>query len=257
MPNNPETIQVSLFDDMTAAYAFAGLQRTAGDYSRRSRSNQRGCGGKATMIYLSGALRAELIGERKDIGIMMGFRSDGKFYGKSARFNDCLWAADNGCFTNPDLHVGDYLQWLAKMKIYQETCLFATAPDVVGDADETWKRSKEILPSIRDLGYPAALVAQDGIENKPIHWDEFDCLFIGGSTEWKLSHNAFWLCREAIKNGKWVHMGRVNSFRRMLIARFAGCHSTDGTQLAFAPDQSYAQLTKWMDFIESQPVLSF
>lgn len=209
------------------------------------------------MIYLSGALKAELIGQRKDVGIMMGFRGDGRFHGKTARFNSCLWAADNGCFTNPDLDVQKYLEWLAKMKPYQQTCLFATAPDVVGDAKETWERSKDVLPSIRDLGYAAAFVAQDGIEDQTIHWDAFDCLFIGGSTEWKLSGNTFWLCREALTHGKWVHMGRVNSFRRMLQARFAGCHSTDGTQLAFAPDLRYAQLQKWLDFINNQPVLNF
>jgi len=203
-------------------------------------------------------MQAERMGERKDVGLMLGYRKDGKHFGKRSRFSEILWAADNGCFKQPDIDPEKYLDWLYSLKPFQETCLFATAPDVVGDALETWERSKNVLPAIRALGFPAAFVAQDGIEHwSAIPWDSFDCLFIGGTTEWKLSSDAFWLCREALKNGKWVHMGRVNSFRRILIARFAGCHSTDGTQLAFAPDKRYDQLKKWLDFIERQPVLNF
>jgi len=208
------------------------------------------------LIYLSGRLQAKKIGERKDIGIMLGYRKGKLSHGRSHLFN-VLWAADNGCYTNPDLNVDSYLAWLNVLREYQETCLFATAPDVVGDSQATWKRSKDILPIIREMGYAAALVAQDGIEDTMIPWDAFDCLFIGGSTTWKLSNNAFWLCREAIKQGKWVHMGRVNSFRRLLYARFAGCHSTDGTQLKFAPDRRLYQLEKWLDFIAAQPTLNF
>jgi len=209
------------------------------------------------MIYLSGRLQASKIGNRLDIGIMVGYREKGALCRGKAHLERVLWAADNGCFTNPNLNVEKYLGWLKNLTDYRETCLFATAPDVVGNAKETWARSKDVLPQIRALGFAVALVAQDGIENSPIIWDSFDCLFIGGSTEWKLSTNTHWLCREAISHGKWVHMGRVNSFRRMLQARFAGCHSCDGTQLVFAPDRRLEQLERWLDFIKGQPTLNF
>lgn len=208
------------------------------------------------MIYLSGRLKAEKIGERHDIGIMLGYREGSLSHGKT-HLEKVLWAADNGCFTNPNLDVDKYLAWLNNLREYRETCLFAVAPDVVGDATATWERSREVLPQIRDAGYAAALVAQDGIEDTTIHWHTFDCLFIGGTTEWKLSNNVYWLCREAIKEGKWLHMGRVNSYRRLLRARFAGCHSTDGTHLVFAPDKRLEQLERWLDFINTQPVLNF
>lgn len=208
------------------------------------------------MIYLSGRLSVEQIGSRPDIGIMLGYREGSLSHGRR-HLNKCLWAADNGCYTNPDLNVENYLAWLQNLTEFQETCLFATAPDVVADAKATWERSRDVLPQIRALGFPAAFVAQDGIDNEPIHWEAFDCLFIGGSTEWKLSNNTYWLCKEAIKEGKWVHMGRVNSFRRLLRARLAGCSSTDGTQLAFAPDKRLEQLERWLDFMKAQPVLNF
>jgi hypothetical protein len=48
-----------------------------------------------------------------------------------------------------------------------------------------------VLPKIRALGVPAALVAQDGLEDMidKIPWDSFDVLFIGGSTAFKLLHH--------------------------------------------------------------------
>jgi hypothetical protein len=36
------------------------------------------------------------------------------------------------------------------------------------------------------LGYPAAFVAQDRWDETATPWDEFDVLFVGGSTEFKL-----------------------------------------------------------------------
>lgn len=209
------------------------------------------------VIYLSGTLKAKEIENRLDIGLLIGFRPKGDFNGQASHVDRVLWGADNNCFNDSDVKVEDYLNWLERMSPFQENCLFANAPDVVGNFKATWERSRDVLPEIRKRGYPAALVAQDGIENQHIEWDSFDCLFVGGSTQWKLSSNAFWLCRQARKQGKWVHMGRVNSKRRMLQGRFAGCNSVDGTYLKFAPDKNLANLTKWLDFINNQPTLDF
>lgn len=209
------------------------------------------------MIYLSGALKAEQIGKRKDIGLLLGFREKKDFFGKTNKLHEVFWAADNGCFTNPNLNVADYLVWLKKMSKWKETALFATAPDVVADADATFERSKDVLPKIRELDFPAAFVAQDGIENKTIHWDTFDVLFIGGTTEWKTSDASFWLIKEAKRKGKFVHVGRVNSLTRLLWARLAGATSADGTYIAFAPDKNYRNLTRWLDVIKTQPAMEF
>jgi hypothetical protein len=68
---------------------------------------------------------------------------------------------------------------------FTSRCLFATAPDVVGDAQATLRRAY-MLGWIRYAGLPAALVAQDGLEHLATPWDDFDALFLGGSTAWKL-----------------------------------------------------------------------
>lgn len=89
-----------------------------------------------------------------------------------------------------------------------------------------------MLERIRAIGYPVALVAQDGLEHQPVPWDDIDALFLGGTTTSKLSAAAADLTDEAHACGLHVHMGRVNSRRRLRHAAAIGCHSADGTQLA-------------------------
>jgi len=119
------------------------------------------------------------------------------------------WIADNSAYTGH--YPGDdrYLAWLAARTVHRGQCAFATAPDVVGDAAATWARSRPVLPRIRALGYPAALVAQDGLEDLGIDWGLFDGLFLGGSTAWKLGPAAARLAAHARSLGLHVHMGRV------------------------------------------------
>lgn len=167
-----------------------------------------------------------------------------------------VWAADNGCFAKGDsFDVTRWLDWLGKMRRWQSTCCFAVAPDVVGDAAATLDRSRPHLTTIRDLGYRAAFVAQDGLEILPVPWDAFDCLFVGGSTAWKLSEAAYGLMAEAKARGKHVHAGRVNSLRRLQAMRDAGADSADGTFLAFAPDKNLPRLLRWLRHLDQQPSL--
>lgn len=162
------------------------------------------------------------------------------------------WCADNGCFGKG--YPGDeaWLKWLGDMSIDADTCLFATAPDVVADAAATLDRSRPWLPYIRYLGYPAALVGQDGLENLEVPWDEFDVFFIGGSTEWKLGPAAAVLAKEAKVRGKHVHMGRVNSLKRFRYALSIGCDSVDGTYLTYGPRTNLPKLLKWVETIRKE-----
>lgn len=205
------------------------------------------------MLYLSGAVRPELLG-RADVGIMITPNM-----GNQPDLSVTPWGADTGCFSQS----GDrgfmlmaYLDWLKTMRPYQSTCLFATAPDVVQDARQTWGRSRDVLPLIRDLGYPAALVAQDGIGKTLIDWSAFDALFIGGSDGFKTSAVCRWLCVEARQRAKYLHMGRVNSLRRMRLAESLGCDSADGTFIKFGPDVNVPKVTRWIETMRQQPQLT-
>ncbi len=157
---------------------------------------------------------------------------------------EITWAADTGCFTRPYEHDA-YFGWLAKQN--PDSCLFATAPDVVANWAATMELALPILPLLRAAGYKAAIVLQDGCDSVP--WDSVDAVFIGGSTGWKLGWQAYNLAVEAKARDKWVHMGRVNSWRRAFKAASWGCDSVDGTYLAFGPDKLRPHLEKWMEIL--------
>jgi hypothetical protein len=156
------------------------------------------------------------------------------------------WCADNSCFGVGYPGDSRWFRWLCTRLWCQPSCLFAAAPDVVGDGVASLARSRRYLGSIRDLGFPVALVAQDGMERLDVPWDDFDVLFIGGTTEWKDGPQALALARQAQALGKRTHLGRVNGWRRYRYALQHGFDSVDGTLLTFAPDQNLAQLQTWI-----------
>lgn len=176
------------------------------------------------------------------------------------------WCADNGCFGKGYPGDAEWFAWLERNADRSDSCLFATAPDVVGDADATIERSRPWLPKIRALGYPAAFVAQDGLMcwggvdgplvtygfQSSIAWQEFDVLFIGGSTEWKLGAHARVIVAGAKRRGKRVHMGRVNSLKRLRYAVSIGCDSADGTFIAFGPDKNLSKMLDWLAVVRAE-----
>lgn len=153
---------------------------------------------------------------------------------RSLRENHALWAGDNDCFNG--FNIDAFLMMLWNHRDVRKRCLFITSPDVVGNAKKTLFRFLLWAPVIRLMGYPVALVAQDGLENLPIPWFAFECLFVGGTTEWKLSQEAVSLVREAKQHGKWVHIGRVNSQKRIRFCYGAGADSFDGSGFGMEPD---------------------
>jgi hypothetical protein len=168
------------------------------------------------------------------------------------------WAADivgmNGNHT-PE----QGLDWLSRLPTAR--CLFAVSPDAYPDAAESLRRGLEYAPIIRELGFPVAVVAQDGAERMDWPWDAIDCLFIGGEKrapswrEWKESDAAAGLARRARDAGKWVHMGRVNTMRRLRRARLMGCLSVDGTKIAFGPDINVVELVRFLRVLDNTPPL--
>lgn len=203
----------------------------------------------------------------------------------------CLWLADNGCgpdknglpgtgYPGPERYLG-LLQdlWAEEGSDFCDPdtsgALFAVAPDVLGDAAATLARSARMLGWIRHIGFPAALVAQNGLEHLTVPWADLDVFFLGGSaecvpcgyvrppelaqklarcpycrgklTEWKLGHAARDLVADAKRRGLWVHMGRVNSLKRLRYAALIGCDSADGTYLVRTrnPDKYLPVVLGW------------
>lgn len=136
------------------------------------------------------------------------------------------WAADNGAFVGFDSE--KFRRFLAAIAL-KPSCLFVACPDVVGDARKTLDWFGQWCLEVRATGQPVAFVGQDGAEDLDLPWKDFDAWFIGGSTRWKLSQASADLAVEAKARGKHVHMGRVNSMRRLRIALRFGCDSCDGS----------------------------
>lgn len=164
-----------------------------------------------------------------------------------------LWAADNGCFAS-NFKEDKWKSWLEKPHP-RAGCLFATVPDVVGEHDSTMLRWRKLNTYVRSLGYPVAFVAQDGATESNVPWDEMDVLFIGGTTSFKQGMASGILAKAAQEKGKWVHVGRVNSMKRLMHwSKLA--HSSDGTHLAYGPSKKVAEVKRWVESLRMATQLS-
>lgn len=146
---------------------------------------------------------------------------------------EMLWAADNDAYAAWD--EDRYLRMLeAIRRTEQWRLLFVTLPDVVGDWEATRERWDWYTPVTE--GLPRAYVLQDGQPASAVPWSSTSAVFVGGSTEYKLSLAASELVAEAKRRDLWVHMGRVNTRRRIRYAKAIGCDSIDGTQASMFTD---------------------
>lgn len=150
-----------------------------------------------------------------------------------------------------------WFAWLEGRPWDRALCRFAVAPDVIGDAAATLARATPWLPRMKAAGYPTAYVAQNGFDPDVIPWDVVDVLFIGGDDAFKLGPDGAAAASSARARGKRVHVGRVNSLKRLRYAIAIGGDdvTADGTFLAFAPDHNLGRLARWMDAVTGEPTL--
>jgi hypothetical protein len=177
------------------------------------------------------------------------------------------WAVDNGAFSGFDPE--SFRRLLGRVR-GRPRLLWVACPDVVGDCHGTLASFEQWQGEVAEAG-PVAFVAQNGQERLSLPWDRFDCLFIGGSkecagcrfvrpkesrddhcphcgrelTEWKLSNAAWDLGQEAKRRRKWLHLGRVNSRRRLRYAWSMNADSTDGSSASMFGDKYIHKYLKW------------
>lgn len=127
---------------------------------------------------------------------------------------------------------------------------WAVLPDIV----EGGLRSLEFSMSWRaQLGDPCPwlLAVQDGMEVadvRPLVGARLG-IFVGGSTAWKVATAGTWgqLAHDA---GCWLHVGRVNSARRIRVCAAAGADSFDGSSVS-----RYAETLPLLDAARRLPDL--
>ena len=212
------------------------------------------------MLYLTGASNPGAISaaaQYLNLGLMLQPLSH---YEQQMRHYQHV-GIDNGCFSKGGQFDGwAFLKWIDRLS-YRDRCRFVVAPDVfhpdadfdgmvkgetVSIAEKTLDRSQPYYSAIRARGYPVALVMQNGLQYLDIPWSNIDAVFVGGTTDWKLSLEACLIIREAKSQGKWAHMGRVNSALRLRKAADMGCDSADGTYLKYGPDTNLKNLKDWL-----------
>ncbi len=179
------------------------------------------------MIFVAKSLPTLSKYRQRNIGRLLSPRSYERA-GDTARAG-FLWAADNDAFNG--FSKSRYMMMIDRIAEVPG-CVFVTVPDVVGDHDATLESFRVWRPVLRDYGLPAAFVAQDGCRPDLVPWSEIDSLFIGGTTEYKLGTDAASVATRAKSEGKWIHMGRVNTHRRIQYAAAIGCDSIDGSSVS-------------------------
>lgn len=198
------------------------------------------------IILINGGPRLNRFGYDQFLGRLVSPRSGNRIQPGET------WAADNDAYG-----AWDEQRFLAMLKRIEgiPECLFVAAPDIVADARATMDRFWNWRYEIVGRGLPIALVAQDGLEDMEIEWIAFDALFIGGTTEWKLSACAADLARESKSRGKWLHVGRVNTRRRLRQAYDIGADSIDGTGWSRFPDHYLRTMIPFMRSLHAQQLL--
>lgn len=160
------------------------------------------------------------------------------------------WAVDNAAFSGFSVDAYSVLLGRVFRKLMTDSSLapplWVTAPDVVGNSDATLRLFEQWQPLLAERGLPIALVAQDGLTCVAVPWESIACIFIGGSTTWKLSPAARLLALEAKRRGLLVHMGRVNTRRRIFTAVSWGIDSVDGSAFSRFPDAKIPQALSWI-----------
>lgn len=148
--------------------------------------------------------------------------------------------ADNDAFNG--LNDTKYRELLVLLS--QMSPVWITAPDKVGNATETNKLFALWYNSIKQFNI--AYVLQDGITIDTIPWDYISCVFLGGTTEFKLSQYAYDLLIESRQRNKLIHVGRVNSIKRIKYF-WDVCDSFDGSGFS---RYSKAMLPRYIEFLK-------
>lgn len=210
------------------------------------------------MIYLSGAVREELLAlDHPRIGAMFQPRS----YGMATVDRWPMFAADCGGYGgkfNPNV----WLPWIDKIADRGDRCLFAVVPDrfdpddLDGNLAATAQMWEQWYEEVLVRGLRPAWVAQNGATPDDIP-PEAGAVFIGGSTDWKLSEQAWTVVTAARAHELWVHMGRVNGGGRFGAGYISGVDSADGNVLKYGYDRNIRRLLTWLDDTESMPLPLF
>lgn len=144
------------------------------------------------------------------------------------------FAIDNGCYSawsrGAPWDPVPFLKSLAKCRELGLKPDFVVIPDVVANADASTLRSYQWYGVLKDLypEFPLYWAVQDGMDPNVLPRTNIDGIFVGGSMQWKLETMAQW-AETARTWGIPIHVGRIGTPERMVMAHWAGIDSIDST----------------------------
>ena len=177
---------------------------------------------------------------------------------------------DNSCYSQQILpgtiYADRWRRFLDRMEPIADRVTFAVVPDLADHERAQGPRHPapaEATCALFDTfhddvagRFPVAYALQPGAELGLVPWDRIDAVFVGGDTDWKLSHHALYLCAEAKSRGLLTHLGRANGARRMMRAQSMQVDSCDGNLLAYAPTKNAARLGRILARLPRTPQLA-
>jgi len=125
---------------------------------------------------------------------------------------------------------------------------FLVIPDVVGERKASLKRSITWLPFLIGRTHRLLFPVQDGMCEDDVapYLGESVGIFVGGTTAWKLEKMGYW-GEVAARRRCYLHIGRVNTVRRLARCHAVGADSFDGTSVS-----RYAQTLDEIDHARRQ-----
>lgn len=169
-------------------------------------------------------------------------------------FSGWHYALDNGAWTAYTQHEPwDEQAFVELVEQYGVDADFVVAPDVVCGGLDSLARSLSWLPWLQERSHLVLLAVQNGMEPKDLcpYVGPNVGLFVGGDATWKESSLPLWgqLARD---RNCYLHVGRVNTRRRIRLCALAGADSIDGSSVS-----RYAVTLKTLEAELQQPILPF
>jgi hypothetical protein len=153
----------------------------------------------------------------------------GWLVGPSARHKTKLkrwipYALDNDAYSAFSNHTqwseSDWFALLEWARQSGKKPLWVLVPDVVADKAATLERWQRYNPKVRET---KAFAVQDGMTPDDVP-EGAEVVFVGGTTQWKWRSLPMWA-----EHFPRIHVGRVNTLRRLWTCEELGVESCDGT----------------------------
>ena len=120
--------------------------------------------------------------------------------------------------------------FLSALRQFGAEADWTTLPDIVAGGHASLALSLRWMRRVLDESPRALLAVQDGLAPDDVapFLGERVGIFIGGSTAWKLRTLPQWAALGQ-RQGCWIHVGRVNTVRRIALCNVVGATSFDGS----------------------------